>query len=84
MLDAWLLLTKGYTYHESLRLAVHCNPLTRDRLANLLERAGYDILYMQASQLYPFKDAIQKRFLKHPLSYRNLYGVVAPKADEFD
>jgi len=80
VIDVWLLLAKGHTYHDSLKSAVHCNPLTKERLTDLLERAGYEVLCIETAQLYPFKDAVQKQFLKHPISYRNLYGVAVPKA----
>lgn len=79
-IDTLLLLVKGYTYQGRIKHIGHCNPLTTDRLKDILERAGYEVLCLEVAQLYPFKAGIQKQFAKHPISYRNLYGVAMPRA----
>jgi len=62
LIDIALLVKKGSTYKEAIKSAGHCNPTTKERLKNILERSGYDIVYMESSQLYPFKKSMQKYF----------------------
>ena len=78
-LDAGLLLVTGQTYKQRITKISHCNPTTTARLTEILERAGYSIRYMQSSQLYAFKPHVQRRFEKHPIAHRNLYGVAVPR-----
>lgn len=82
LVDIAYLFKKGSTYKEAIKITGHCNPTTRERLEDILERSGYDIVYMQSSQLYPFKKSVQKLFSKQPITHRNLYGVAVPKAQQ--
>lgn len=79
MLDAGLLLTTGRTYKERIKGISHCNPTTRPRLRDILERAGYAIATIESNQLYPFKRYMMDRFAKQPIAHRNLFGVAYPR-----
>lgn len=79
IIDFFLILLKGKTYKEFIKHRGHCNPMTKERLSDILKRAGYENKLIEVSQLYKFKATIQKIFKKHPISYRNLYGVAYPK-----
>jgi 2-polyprenyl-3-methyl-5-hydroxy-6-metoxy-1,4-benzoquinol methylase len=76
--DSALLLATGRTYKERIKAISHCNPTTRARLTDILERAGYRIGHIESKQLYPFKPHIMGRFSRHPIAHRNLYGVAYP------
>lgn len=79
LIDIFLLLTIGYTYKERIEFIEHCNPSSKQRLKKIFERAGYEILCLESSNLYPFKKNIQKQFSKQEITYRNLYGAVSIK-----
>jgi len=79
LIDIALLFIKGSTYRESIKSMGHCNPTTKERLTELLKRAGYDIIYIESSQLYHFKQSIQKQFSNQPVTHRNLYGIAVPR-----
>lgn len=79
LIDIRLLFAEGRTYRESIKSSGHCNPTTKERLTLILERAGYDIVYMKSSQLYPYYESIKKQFSKQPIAHRNIYGVATPK-----
>lgn len=78
-LDLLYLIRSGKAYNEQIRTSSHCNPLSKSRLRNIFLRSGFKIIYLESSQLYPFKKKIQDTFSKQPISYRNLYGVVKVK-----
>ena len=80
LIDIAYLVKKGLTHKEAIKFAGHCNPTTKERLKDILERSGYDIVYMESSQLYPFQEPVQKQFSNQPISHRNLYGVAVPRA----
>lgn len=82
LIDIAYLVKKGSTYKEAIKSAGHCNPTTKERLKDILERSGYDIVYMESSQLYPFQESVQKQFSNQPISHRNLYGVAIPRAKQ--
>ena len=82
LIDIVFLIIKGLTYKEYIKYHAHCNPLTKERLNEIFIRAGYNIIYMQTSQLYPFHQKIQNQFNKHHIVHRNLYGVVKPSSSE--
>lgn len=79
LIDILLLLFIGYTYKERIEFIEHCNPTSAERLEKIFKRAGYEILNIKSSNLYPFKKNIQKQFSKQSVTYRNLYGVAIPK-----
>jgi len=76
--DIALLFKKGSTYKELMKVSRHCNPLTSLRLKDILGRAGYELLFLESSNLYDEEKSIQKQFRNQPMSYRNLYGVAIP------
>jgi 2-polyprenyl-3-methyl-5-hydroxy-6-metoxy-1,4-benzoquinol methylase len=79
LLDIIRILTKGCTHAQSIRWRRHCNPTSMDRLAGILERAGYDVLILESSNLYRPKHMLQKYFSRQPITHRNIYGVAVPK-----
>jgi len=78
-LDAGLLLLSGQSYKERIKRKSHCNPTTKARLTDILQRAGYEIAFIDTTSLYPFKTDVVRRFHRHPVAHRNLFGVVYPK-----
>lgn len=78
VLDIGHLLLRGSTRKESIKVLGHCNPLTFERLNDILRRAGYEVLFLEASTLYESKITVQKRFQHQPITYRNLYGIAIP------
>ncbi|MBN1253038.1 MAG: class I SAM-dependent methyltransferase [Bacteroidales bacterium] len=78
-IDILLILFKGKTQKERIKNFAHCNPLTKSRLKNILERAGFENKIIEVSQLYDFNKKTQKIFKKHEVSFRNLYGIAYPK-----
>ncbi len=79
LVDVGFLATRGETYKERIKLTGHCNPSTKERLTDNLGRAGYEILYIDTSQLYRFQPKRQRQFTGQPVSHRNLYGVAIPR-----
>lgn len=79
ILDIWLLLSKGTTKNESIKLSGHCNPTTTERLADILRRAGYEIIFMKSSNLYESNGSIPLRFPHQFIAHGNIYGVVCSK-----
>lgn len=71
----------GITHKEAIRRADHPNPLTKDRLIDILERAGYDILTIDSGFLGNIQpDPRHKEFfLKQPITHRSLFGVAVPR-----
>jgi 2-polyprenyl-3-methyl-5-hydroxy-6-metoxy-1,4-benzoquinol methylase len=71
----------GLTHEEAIKMGGHCNPLTRERLADILARAGYDIIFMESGFLGEVQLDPQHReyFHKQPITHRSLRGVAAPK-----
>ncbi len=80
LLDIWLLLAKGVTYKESIKVSGHCNPTTAERLTDILRRADYEIIFIESSNLYDLKGSIQIQFPNQPIAHGNIYGVVALKS----
>jgi hypothetical protein len=72
---------EGLTYRESIRTSSHPNPLTQERLSDIMERAGYEILSIKTGFLGNIQvDPRDKNaFLKQPITHRSLYGVAVPK-----
>ncbi|MFX0197073.1 MAG: class I SAM-dependent methyltransferase [Candidatus Hodarchaeota archaeon] len=78
LIDVGFLLNKGRTHKEYIKDSQHCNPLTEERLKDVLLRTGFNLLFMESSQIYPFQKSTQQLFWRQPVSYRNLYGVAEP------
>ncbi|MGD9638888.1 MAG: class I SAM-dependent methyltransferase [Alphaproteobacteria bacterium] len=77
--DVYLLFSQGVTYQEKIKKAKHCNPTTKERLTDIFERSGYEIVFIDNSNLYNTEIEKQNIFKKQPITYRNIYGVVKPK-----
>jgi SAM-dependent methyltransferase len=75
LVDIVLLTTKGVTFREYIKLFSHCNPTTQERLVDIFQRAGFEIVYIETAQLYQLEPRIQKLFARQPISYRNIFGV---------
>lgn len=78
-IDFLLILFKNKTYKNTIKTEAHCNPLSKKRLAEILNRAGFENKFIEVSQLYDFGKNVQKIFRKHHITYRNLYGVAILK-----
>ncbi|HYN86535.1 MAG TPA: class I SAM-dependent methyltransferase [Pyrinomonadaceae bacterium] len=78
----WLALARGrLTHQESIKMDGHCNPLTRERVEDILARAGYEVVFIESgflgdSQLDP-RD--REHFHRQPVTHRSLRGVAAPR-----
>ncbi|MBI5397721.1 MAG: methyltransferase domain-containing protein [Verrucomicrobia bacterium] len=79
LVDIGLLALKGVTYQELIKREGHCNPTTLERLADVLQRSGYQLLHVECAQLYPGYARVEARFAGQPISRMNLYGVAIPK-----
>jgi 2-polyprenyl-3-methyl-5-hydroxy-6-metoxy-1,4-benzoquinol methylase len=81
-LDIWLVATRGKTYKEHIKKADHPNPLTRSRLTDLLDRAGYELLKIDSRTSDEQMEPKHRDFLRtRTVTHRSLYGVARPKAD---
>jgi 2-polyprenyl-3-methyl-5-hydroxy-6-metoxy-1,4-benzoquinol methylase len=78
-LDAGLLLTTGKTYKERIKPLSHCNPTTRQRLGDILLRAGFEIACLETSNIYSEKGHIKQRFAAQPIAHRQVYGAAYPR-----
>jgi 2-polyprenyl-3-methyl-5-hydroxy-6-metoxy-1,4-benzoquinol methylase len=79
LFDQFLLMTRGVDYRDTIRTWSHCNPTTEERMSDILQRAGYELIFMESAQLYPYFPDVARRFSKQRLAHRNLYGVAAPR-----
>ena len=78
MFDAYLLMTTGRTHRQKRESWQHCNPLTARRLRAMLERGGFEVVFIETKQLYEHSLDILDDFAQQPVSYQNLYGVAVP------
>lgn len=74
-LDALRILVRGSSFAEARSATQHCNPLTKTRLRGLLERAGYEVVRLEAAELFPEWDVCREAFRHQPAAYRSLFGV---------
>lgn len=85
LVDVLLLLCRGRTHRELIKMKGHCNPTTPERLRDILQRAGYEVTFIEATNVYPGKRPIdrfiQALFRKQPVAANNLYGVARPKRE---
>jgi SAM-dependent methyltransferase len=81
MLDILSLLINGKIHNDIIKYYSHCNPTTEERLRDILMRAGFEIIFLELSNLnfYQSDKSIEEKFSNQPITYRNLYGVAAPK-----
>ncbi len=79
-IDVILLLTRGKTYGDLISKTGHCNPHTAERLGEIFKRLGYNLVFIETAEIYPFLNkSIQKQFSRQPITFRNLYGVAELK-----
>jgi SAM-dependent methyltransferase len=78
LIDIALLIGTGKIYKERIERLSHCNPTTKDRLKAILQRAGYEVVFIETDNIYPFHWKSMKRFLGHSSAHRNMYGVAYP------
>jgi 2-polyprenyl-3-methyl-5-hydroxy-6-metoxy-1,4-benzoquinol methylase len=78
VMDTGLLLTTGKSYKDRIKTFSHCNPTTRQRLIDILERAGYSIGFIDTDNIYPFQQSIARRFRTQRVAHRQLFGVAYP------
>jgi len=79
--DIYSLSKGGLTRKDRIKKEVHCNPLTKKRLVDILERCGYQIMDIESgflgnSQL-PRKN--RKFYHKQEVTHRSLWGVAKPR-----
>ena len=78
-LDAVALLFTGKNRRDRIRKRGHCNPTTKARLNDILQRAGFESVLTETAPLYPGKRAIerfvQNAFSRKTIGHNNLYGV---------
>ena len=79
LIDIFFIIKENKTYWETQKREGHCNLLTKERLEDIFERAGMRIILNDSSQIYPMMEKVQKRYAKHPISHRNIYGIVGLK-----
>jgi SAM-dependent methyltransferase len=79
LLDAGLLLVTGTTYKERIKNLSHCNPTTRARLEDVLQRAGFEIAHIETTNIYSDKPHISRRFAGQTVADRQVYGAAYPR-----
>ncbi|MBT4484378.1 MAG: class I SAM-dependent methyltransferase [Candidatus Latescibacteria bacterium] len=79
IIDIAVLLIRGKDYWERRVDSRHCNPTTKARLTELLDRAGYRIMYLETAQIYDQNKSLKKLFPKQDSSHFNLIGVICNK-----
>jgi SAM-dependent methyltransferase len=80
LLDVWLVARRGKTYKEHIKKADHPNPLTRTRLTDLLNRAGYEVVTMDTRTSEEQMSPKHKEFFRtHTVTHRSLYGIARPR-----
>jgi len=74
--DIGLVLFKNKTYKQIIKKDGHPNPLTRERLTDIFERANYSVNYIESGFIsQQFKKRNKKYFEKHPITHRSLWGI---------
>lgn len=80
LVDIALVILTNKICKERIKKAGHCNPLTVERLTDMLSRANYDILELQSGFITDqFKPSAKERFKKHQITHRSIYGIARPK-----
>lgn len=82
LLDIWSVWRTGLTHKERIKKSGHCNPLTRDRLKDILERSGYECLVIETANVGDYMKKVERQFERQPITHRNLYGVAVPAATD--
>ncbi|MDF1549744.1 MAG: methyltransferase domain-containing protein [Bacteroidales bacterium] len=77
--DIGLVLFKNKTHKQFIKKDGHPNPLTKERLTDIFERANYSVTYMESGFISnQFKKRDKKYFEKHPITHRSLWGIAVP------
>ena len=79
IVDIIVIIRRGCSYKTRRKDSRHCNLTTKAKLADILDRAGYRVIFMETSNLYPYFKSTQKFISRHSISHRNLYGVATKK-----
>lgn len=78
ILDVIFLIIRGKTHKEWIARDIHCNMLTKERIDEMLQRAGYEKIYLDTAHLFPnriSRPRIKRWFSKHEITHPNLFGV---------
>ena len=69
------------THKEQISQSGHPNPLNSKRLGEIFLRANYEIIYFESGFLGESQlNSVDKEFfIKHKITNRSLYGIVAPR-----
>ena len=79
IVDIIVIIRRGCSYKTRRKDSRHCNPTTKARLEDILDRAGYKVVFMETATLYPYFKSAQKIFSGQSIAHRNLYGVATKK-----
>jgi 2-polyprenyl-3-methyl-5-hydroxy-6-metoxy-1,4-benzoquinol methylase len=80
-LDMINLMRGRNTHKDDIKQEDHCNPLTQERLEDMLNRAGFDILFIESGFLGEVQlDAKDKNFfINQPITHRSLRGIASSR-----
>ncbi len=78
-LDGLWTLVRGMSHREHIKRHSHCNPLTVERVEDILRRSGFEIVSVQSASLYGLSPMVGRMFSKQPFAHQNIFGV-APLA----
>jgi 2-polyprenyl-3-methyl-5-hydroxy-6-metoxy-1,4-benzoquinol methylase len=69
------------TQKESIKKSGHPNPLTENRLIDIFNRAGYEIIFIKTGFLSDLQFNLKNKeyFLKHNITHRSIFGVITPE-----
>jgi SAM-dependent methyltransferase len=76
--DIYSVFTRGLTYKERIKRADHPNPLTKSRLTDILERQGYEVIFISTETMeIPCQMNLKHRnfFRTHEVTHRQIYGM---------
>lgn len=82
LLDILFLIIRGKTHKEQIARDIHCNMLTKERMDAMLQRAGYEKIYLDTGHLFPNRTSrprTQRWFRKQEITHPNLFGAYAVK-----
>jgi 2-polyprenyl-3-methyl-5-hydroxy-6-metoxy-1,4-benzoquinol methylase len=76
LIDMGLVILTHQTWRDRIKRSSHCNPLTVERLTDILTRAGYAIEELETGFLTPqYAPSLRRRVEAQPITHRSLYGV---------
>jgi 2-polyprenyl-3-methyl-5-hydroxy-6-metoxy-1,4-benzoquinol methylase len=79
LIDIGMVCWFGKTHTEHIKRFEHCNPLTQERLADMFERAGYELRLLRSGFVTDqFDQKYKKYFQGQPITHRSLFGVAVP------